>query len=482
MTAFDVPRESEDETGAAADDGVLKLRGQHLTDLGNAERFVDRFGDDLRYVAVWGAWLVWDGKRWARDRTRLVHTRAAESVRADYLEASRHGKDNARKWAYASEKATRLNAIVEKAREQAGIPVLPEELDADPTLLNLTNGTYDLTAGKLREHRRDDLITKLAPVAYDPDAECPTWLAFLERVLPNPEDRAFVQRATGYSLTGSIEEHVMFMLRGGGRNGKSTFIETLLAMLGDYAGTAPSRLLLRKGRPSNGPTPDLADLQGRRLVATSETGEGRSLDEELIKQITTQDTIKAERKYEHPFEFKATHKLWLSTNYEPRVKGTDEAIWSRFRVVPFDVFIPPEERDKTLGDRLRAGELPGIMRWGLEGLKALQEHGLGSSGAIDAATKAYRERQDVLGQFLTDRCLIGDDLYAPAGPLYNAYKAWAQANSEEVVSSTTFGTLLTTRGFPKAQKWLNGKNRTIREGLSLRDDDDDSERLFGEQS
>src|SRR5918995_719814 len=289
-----------------------RTQGFNLTDLGNAERFVARHGEDVRYCYQWRRWLVWTGARWEHDEAGRVHRLAKETVRSIYREASNEEDENRRKalakHARASESETRIRAMVELAKSE--IPASPDHFDADAWLLNTSNGTIDLRTGELREHRREDLITKLAPIEYTPESEAPAWVAFLERVLPSEELRGFVQRAIGYSATGDASEQCMFIHHGPGANGKSTFQETVAAALGDYAMRTPTETLLvkRSGAVPN----DVARLKGARFVTASETEEGRRLAEGLVKDLTGQDTISARFMRAEWFDFKPTHALHLS--------------------------------------------------------------------------------------------------------------------------------------------------------------------------
>jgi putative DNA primase/helicase len=344
----------------------------HLTDLGNARMFVARHGQNLRYVPHWGKWLVWDERRWAVDETRAVERHAKETVLAMHAGWSLVKDDDQRRkllqHALRSQAEARLNAMVGLARSESGIPIRLDSLDADPWLLNVQNGTLHLCIGELRPHRREDLMTKLAPVSYDPQASYPTWEVFLHRIFGG--DAAlirFVQKAVGYSLTGSTQEQCLFMLYGTGANGKSTFLNAVNRMLGEYASHTPTETLLINR--SNGVRNDLARLQGARFVTAVEAEGRRQLAEAQVKQLTGGDKITARYLYQEHFEFYATFKLWLAVNHKLTIQGTDHAIWRRIRLIPFTVTIPEPERDKGLEEKLRA-ELPGILRWAVEGCLA----------------------------------------------------------------------------------------------------------------
>jgi putative DNA primase/helicase len=426
----------------------------NLTDLGNARRLIHRRGRNLRYCWLWSKWLVWDGKRWIKDDSGEVYRLAKETVAGIYQEAAA-ANDEARKaiakHAMRSEAGARIKEMVDLARSD--VPVMPDELDADPDLLNAENGTIDLRTGELQEHRREDLITKIAPVEYDPDAAAPAWATFLERVLPSEELREFVQRAAGYSATGDTSEQCMFINHGTGANGKSTFQETAAAALGDYAMRTPTETLLAKR--SDGVPNDIARLKGARFVSASETEEGRRLAESRIKDLTGQDTISARFMRAEFFDFAPTHKLWLSTNHKPEIRGTDNAIWRRIRLVPWSVAIPPNEQDKKLAAKLR-DELPGVLAWVVRGCLEWRRVGLRDPEAVCRATVEYRAEMDVLGAFLSECCVLGDDQDVAAADLYRAYSEWCKDTGEAPVKQRRFGGQLTERG--TFERYRGGKD------------------------
>lgn len=448
----------------------------HLTDTGNAERLAREHGADLRFCHPWKLWLVWDGQRWAPDETGAVRQRAKHSVARLYLEAEQiiakqrqaaqfiispdspkdgpvADADEVKKaeallgWAKKSEARERRDAAISLAQSEPGIPVLPADLDDHDWLLNCPSGTVDLRTGGIREHRRSDMITRIAPVAFDPEAKAPLWEAFLWRIMGGETDfdRAtrlteFLQRAVGYSLTGDVGEQVLFFLHGTGANGKSVFLSTLMALLGDgYARPTPAGLLLEK-RNEQHPT-EIADLFGARVVAAIETDDGKKMAEALVKWLTGGDKLKARRMREDFWSFRPTHKLWLAANHKPRVKGTDHAIWRRIKLVPFDVTIPPAERDAKLPERLRA-ELPGILRWAVRGCLEWQRSGLRPPEDVNAATGKYREEQDVIAPFIAAHCVMHVAAKVPDKDLYAAYKRWAEGAGERPMSQRSLSALL----------------------------------------
>jgi putative DNA primase/helicase len=439
-------------------------RGYNLTDLGNSERFVRDHGGGVRYCYPWGKWLVWTGSRWERDDAGRVQRLAKETVRSIYREATDVEDEDRRKalakHASRSEGADKIKAMLELARSE--VPVAPDELDADPWLLNAANGTVDLQTGEIRKHRREDLLTKLAPVEYDPYAPAPTWEAFLERVLPGEELRTFVQRAAGYSATGDTSEQVMLINHGAGNNGKSTFQEAIAAALGDYSMRAPTEMLMTKR--AGGVPNDVARLKGARFVAASETEEGRRLAESLVKDLTGQDTISARFMRAEWFDFRPTHKLWLSTNHKPEIRGTDNAIWRRIRLVPWAVAIPPAERDRKLAEKLR-GELPGVLAWIVRGCIEWRHEGLQAPAEVRKATAGYRSEMDVLGDFLADRCFRGERLQVGKDELYKAYQMWSEDAGERTETKRKFGMLLKERGIEDGRN--SERTRRIWKGIGL---------------
>ncbi len=439
----------------------------NLTDLGNAERFVARFGEEVRYCYPWGKWLVWTGVRWERDEAGRVHRLAKETVRGIYGEAAAAEDEDRRKalaqHATRSEAESKIRAMLELAKSE--VPVSPDELDADPWLLNCPNGTVDLRTGELREHRREDLITKMAGAEYRPGAAAPKWTAFLKRVLPGEELRGFVKRGSGHSATGDTSEQCMFINHGPGANGKSTFQEAFAAALGDYAMRTPTETLLAKR--AGGIPNDVARLKGARFVAASETEEGRRLAESLVKDLTGQDTISARFMRAEWFDFKPTHKLWLSTNHKPEIRGTDNAIWRRIRLIPWAVTIPPAERDRKLAEKLR-GELSGVLAWAVEGCLEWQREGLRAPEEVRQATREYRVEMDVLAAFLEDCCERAEKKRAYAGELWDAWKRWCEETGERPESQKRFGGRLSERGFLNDRDSRTG--RKVWFGLSLRPD------------
>ena len=449
-------------------DKLDKAESFNLTDYGNAQRLVSQHGQDIRYCPQWDAWLIFTGRRWEPDQTGEIMRRAKATALSIYHEIADELDEEARKdllaWAKASQFESRLNAMISLARSEPGIPVIPDELDADHMLFNCQNGTLDLQTGQLRAHDRRDLITKIAPVNYDPGAKYPAWDKFqLDITAGDLEMIAFKRRAWGYTLTGDTSEQCLFFAYGSGANGKSTELETMRAAMGDYGQQADFSMFLAKQneRISN----DLARTKGARFISAIEAGENRRLDEVGIKQVTGQDTVTARFLYKEYFEFKPQFKLWLAANHKPTIRGTDNAIWRRIRLIPYTVTIPPEKRDKKLPTKLRA-ELAGILAWAVQGCLEWQRDGLHPPEKVIEATEGYRREMDILAAFLAEYCQEDDGkggiFITSANDLYTAYKQWAGDGS---MTQQSFGLRLGEKGFEKKRESTTG--RTIYKGIRL---------------
>jgi putative DNA primase/helicase len=444
-----------------------------LTDVGNVQRFTTQHASQVRYCYELKSWYVWDEARWRRDPGDVVARLAKDTAKSIYVEAGTIPSEERRKataqWAAKSEDERRLRAMVTLARSEPGIPVSPDNLDAGPWLLNVANGTLNLKAGVLQPHRREDLITRIIPVTYDIAATCATWENFLTRIL-TPNVTRFLQKAIGYSLTGETREQVLFLLHGVGANGKTTLLETIGALLHPYAArVAAETLLARSGNTLA--MNDLSTLQGARFVVAIESDADRRLAENLVKQVTGGDTIKAKKLYVDIFAFRPEFKLFLATNHRPVIRGTDHAISRRIRLVEFGVVIADEKQDKTLPGKLRA-ELPGILRWAVEGCRAWREEGLGQPEEVRAAGEAYRAEQDTLGIFLSEHCRREPGAEVTFDALFTSYDTWAYRAKEKALSEKRFSLALKERGFEQTRRaagrvWLGIRLRTAGEPDSV---------------
>jgi len=437
--------------------------GFRLTDLGNAERLIARHGDDLRYCHAWHKWLVWDGMRWRVDDSGVVKEWAKETVRAIYGEATAIEDDGKRKalidHARRSESRQRLEAMISLA--ESSVPVQAQTLDPDPWLLNFTNGTFDCRSGELREHSRDDLITKITGAPYQPEAKAPRFERFLREVLVEDDLIGFVRRFAGYSLTGSTRERCFAILWGSGKNGKSTLVELLREAAGDYSRNTAADTVLAKRYDGVGN--DVAALRGARFVTAAEVEKGRRLAEAKVKNLTGDETITTRFLYGEPFDFRPEFTLWLSTNNKPEVRGTDDAIWDRIRLIPFEQRFVGHAADLTLPEKLR-GELPGVLAWMVRGCTEWLRVGLREPDGVLKATRSYRKEMDTLAAFIEDRCVVNQDVRAGGAALFAAYDAWRRDNNEEELSGTMFGRRM-------GERFHKDTNPTVvYHGIGLRDD------------
>lgn len=410
-----------------------------LTDLGNAERLIAAHGGNLRFEVDSGKWLVWNGKRWEPDSESQVKRLAAKVIR-DMTALLKDLDGRARDELYAhikkSESKPRLDAMVRAAAENIDrVPIRAADLDREPMFLNCLNGTVDLRSGERRPHAREDLITKLAPVEYDPNAKAPRWLQFLAEVFQgDAEIIAFAKRMAGYCLTGSTREECVFMLTGKGQNGKSKFVETLRAVLGDYAANTPFSTFLEE-RDSN--TADLASLMGRRLVTASEAPsggyrgreEGTSFNESVLKQCTGGDPVTCRHLYREYFTYIPTYKILFSTNEVPRIRSQNYAMKRRLMLIPFrQRFYDLQEgktpvKDDRLLEKLLA-EKSGILAWAVQGCLEWQRDGLATPAAIRAEVDRLFESQDPLGEFLETECEVTPGGEVEVGVLWQRYLLW----------------------------------------------------------
>jgi putative DNA primase/helicase len=465
---------------------------QPLTDLGNAERFVERNKGKFMWCSVIG-WLAWDGKHWSRDGAgALVEKAAHATVRAIQDEAAaiahsdddfeiapatkskeaRMWSDAIREWGRTSESAAKLNCIARDSRERPGlsapyliVPVI--DLDADPMRINVLNGTIvvhkDRAEGdciEFRAHRPEDLITKICPVEYDRAATSDLYDRFLAEVQPDETMRRFLHQWGGLSLTGDIGEHKMCFWYGKGRNGKSTLLETWAYIAGGYADNTQVETFIDHGKSQSGAqaTPQLAKLAGVRMLRTSEPDKGARLNEALIKAITGGDTIDARHLNREFFSFIPQFKLTMFGNYQPRITGTDNGIWERVRLVPWTVTISKERRDHALTSKLRA-EAAGIFNRLLDGLRDWIDHGLIEPAAVTAATQKYREDSDPLGRFLNVCVKPAPGKRVQSSEMHKLYNAWAKASGAREWTATGLGRALTERGYVSKQSnvmwWLD---------------------------
>lgn len=442
------------------------------TEVANAKRLVVMHGADMRFCESFGSWFNFDGAQWKADDRHQAERLAKivyQSLWAEICERAKQkdiDPEEVAGWIHFAKQtgsARGIEAMLRLARSEPGIPVVPDDLDRDPWVLNCPNGTVDLRTAELRPHRREDMLTKLCPTAYDPAATCPIWLATLDTIMAGNSDLiGFLQRAVGSSLAGVIRDHTLFVAYGTGQNGKSTFLNAIQDTIGtDYSMKAPLGMLMARKNEAH-PT-ERADLFGRRFVSCIEVEDGQRLAESLVKELTGGDRIRARFMRQDFFEFTPTHHVWLAVNHKPTVRGTDTGIWRRIKLIPFSVSIPEEEQDKTLPEKLQA-ERTGILAWAVQGCLAWQQHGLGEPDEVRQATSDYRGEQDVLATFLEERCEVSSYSKVRASELYAAYADWTEKAGEYVLPQRRFGQALTERGFEREKNngiWYRGLGLTV---------------------
>lgn len=447
--------------------------GQRLysfDDTGNAQRFVDLFGDKVRYCYTDKRWLWYDGRKWCTDMTGAVKRLADKAVACMSAELKVYeqtdadeGTDMAKafeKHMKSSRSNKSKNAMLNEVMHH--VPILPSQLDRYKAVLNTPGGVIDLKSGALAPHDPKNYFTKITAVEYSENADCPRWTAFLDDIFGGDKDLIrYVQKAVGYSLTGATSEQCAFFLYGTGRNGKSTFLDIIRDIFGDYAANIQPETIMVRNSQGSAINSDIARLKGARLVTSVEPNEGVRINEGLLKQLTGDDTVTARKLYGDEFEFKPEFKLWMATNHKPVIRGTDTGIWRRIHMIPFTVQIPEEKIDRRLKYKLSA-ELTGIFRWAVEGCLLWQKEGLKMPRAVLEEVREYRREMDVISAFVEDKCTVGKGLSVKSSQLFAAYLNWAEQNNEYRMSSTKFGMELAKR-FEK----VKGRGCNYYSGITL---------------
>lgn len=481
----------DDLIAEAAAFSVLPPGAFTHSDSGNAARFVALYGHVVRYAADSKMWYTWEGSRWRADpgslRVLALTAGVANYVRTTEVGVLPDEADALARWALRSEAEPARQKTLKLAATSARVRVTEADLDANPRLLVVRNGTLDLVTGLLRQSRPADLATRRAAVAYDPAAECPLWLEHVRLVTgggespgtETPESRvlaAYLRRACGYALTGLVGEQKFFFLWGEGQNGKNVFVETILGLLGEYGAVAPTGLLT--GGSGQHPTV-LADLRGARMVMADETGHDR-INEARLKMLTGSARVKARFMGKDFFEYDSTMKLWVLGNAKPAIRDQTEGTWRRMQLVPFTVRIPDDRKRADFVDVLRA-EWSGILNWCLDGLRDWRQlDGLGTPEAVTAAVAEYRREEDEIGQWLDDCCVPAEvddpEGYESVAALYASYRLWAERNGlrpQEVLKKVMWGRALTGRSFGTGKisesglVKIDGTVVRVRHGLKL---------------
>jgi P4 family phage/plasmid primase-like protien len=424
------------------------------TDAGNSKRLVSIHGEDIRFDHDRKEWLIWDDRRWVWDATEEIKRKAMKTAAAIYAGAvgltspAEIGKIT--QWAKQSLSARGIQNMVPLAQIDPSVATTSSRLDWNDWALNVSNGTIDLKDYQFRPHSRDDLNTKMAHVAYEPGANCPSWLEFLNTIFKSDEELiSWLQKVAGYALTGFTDEQCVYFLIGDGCNGKTTFLNVHKAIMGDYAIQAlPDTFMVSRFNAAGGARSDLMRLAGARMAVASEGEEGQRLAESLIKQVTGGEEISTRGLYQkNQIEFKPKFKLFFCSNHKPMIRGTDYGIWRRIRIIPFSVIIPEGKRDPNMLTKL-CKEASGILNWAYEGCIRWQAEGLNDIPAVvERASKDYQGENDVIGRFLAECCEDGGKVYS--SDLYRAYRDWSEANGEDKKRVTEFGHYLERNKYRK---------------------------------
>lgn len=429
-------------SGAGAEQG--QERCYSFDDMGNAKRLVDLFGDQLRYCYTEKKWYYYDSRKWCVDNIGIVEKIADKSILAMkaeakiYLQADEQSGGDMAKAFEKHMKASRSNKAKKSmiAETMHHLPILPSQFDRYKMALNTPGGVVNLKNGTVHPHDSTHYFTKMTAVDYSNNADCPRWRQFLSEIFAGDKDLIrYIQKAVGYTLTGSTAEQCAFFLYGTGRNGKSTFIDTIRDVFGDYAANIQPETIMVRNSQSSAVNSDIARLKGARLVTSVEPNEGVRINEGLLKQLTGDDVVTARKLYAEEFEFKPEFKLWMATNHKPIIRGTDTGIWRRIHMIPFNVQIPEDKVDKNLTHKLKA-ELTAIFKWCIDGCLLYQAEGLNMPAAICQSVREYRREMDVVSAFIEDRCQCEGCVQSSA--LYAAYAKWAESNNEYKMSHTKF--------------------------------------------
>lgn len=435
---------------AAHQHGYEPHRGQARM----AYRLASAYASRLMYVGGIG-WHVWDGQRWAEDERGAAKNAVLDILRQALVDSidDKELRSDVRK----CESASGINGVLDIASALPALRATVGDLDADPLLLNCSNGTLDLGSRSLRPHDPRDRITRVARGAYIPGSGAGMWDRFLERVLPDADERGYFQRVIGQGVYGRIRENLFPVLTGSGANGKSTAYGAIVNAFGDYASVMDPAMLMADGRKGG---PELMTLLGRRLVVGSETDEGRKLDAATMKRLTGGDELTARKLYHEPVAWKPSHTIVYVTNHLPKVKGNDPALWRRMRVIPFGVVIPDSEKDPKLGEQLEL-HADAILTWAVEGWFDYVARGerMDDPEKVTAATGDYQTESDPVKRFVSDMCTTVPGVYAMARDLYSAWVRWAAADGSEPGSEKAFGEELDRLGFPVTGRSSSGKKR-----------------------
>lgn len=427
-----------------------------LTDLSFAEYFVHKYGEKIKYNNQAGKWYVWENEVWieCNKNSNEIHQLVKDSIDSMYQIATEQtGEDRTAFLNFCKKCESRIsidNMLSLASREKA---VNRNESDFDnyPEYYNCNNALIDLSGNKFKIIERDPelLIRQKTGVEYDETAVCPGFLKILDTIFNENKNMIdFIQQAVGYSLTGFTTEDCLFFMYGIGRNGKSTFAEILKSIFGSYYHKANIELIMMQKNVSV--RNDIADLKGKRLVVTSEIEQGKRLAESLVKDLTGGDDITARHLFQEHFTFKPVFKLWIYGNHKPIIRGTDEGIKRRIKLIPFNNIIPEDKvrsRDSIMIE-IKA-ELSGILNWALTGFNKWRENGrLIFPEEVKEATKEYFDEMDHIQNYIKDRIDETDPTAKiKVKDLYEDYKKYSEDNGEIAISNKLFSKALKEKGY-----------------------------------
>jgi putative DNA primase/helicase len=441
-------------------------------DLGNAQRVAARHGDTLRHCSKLGGWFVWNGCNWERDNTKAVRRKIWDVSQRMKEEAEACADQKTREalsaWAYKSERDSIIKCTIRQLEAMPDIAVQEDAFDSNPWLFNLSNGILNLKTGRFAPHNPQAMLTQISSVEYDSNAQCPTWHNFLETVLGGSSElMEYLQEAVGYSLTGDTRERAIFLLYGSGKNGKSTFLEILMNLLGDYASKVPFASFMQQKH--NQIPNDIARLRCTRFAYASESQPNQQLNSTMLKELTGRETLTARFLYSEHFEFVPQFKLWFATNNQPEVADHTDSIWDRLKLIPFTVRINENQEDRNLPQKLR-GELPGILNWALEGCRKWQAKGrLEDPAVIQRATRQYRMDNDPVEGFLEDCCQFDNPAaMTTCSAVWEAYQSWVEhSDINHPASQKTLGIRLKEKGCQPHRTRIDGSVQRCWKGISL---------------
>ena len=430
------------------EDKTKKIVPRSWDDQGRGLRMRDQFATVLKFNAVDKKWFFFNGSYWQEDignqRVELAAERVANSIKKEKPELSfstKTDEDKAMNEWYKFQKDSRSHMakmhMIDEFKKY--VIVKHGEFDKEDMLLNTESGYVDLSSGELHDHDIDKKFSHQTVAEYSDNVDAPLWEKFLNQIFNNDEELIhYVQKAIGYSFTGSVDEQCLFILNGRGRNGKSVFSNVVSDVAGNYAKQMNVQTIVAKKNQSGSANSDIARLEGARIVTSSELNEGDRFDESLVKQLTGGDKILARFLYGSEFEYKPKFKIWMATNHLPIIRGTDDGIWRRIKIIPFNIQIPKEKVDKKLEYKLKA-EYTGILNWIVQGAIMWQQEGLEDPEAVTKVIETYRAEMDPLDAFLEECCTTGQNYSIKAREMYDAYHEWAKESEEYKMSMTKFG-------------------------------------------